>query len=37
MRLDDWMKLYKAYEGCRAAEKVICETLCRTEKSRGTE
>lgn len=37
MRLDDWMKLYKAYEGCRAAEQVICETLCKTEKDRGTE
>lgn len=38
MRLDDWMKMYKAYEGCRAAEKVICETLCKVEgKNRGTE
>lgn len=36
MRLDDWIKLYKAYEGCRAAEQVICETLCKTEKDRGT-
>lgn len=32
MRLDDWMKLYKAYEGYMAAGKIICDTLCRTEK-----
>ena len=37
MRLDDWMKLYKAFEGYMAAGKIICDTLCRTEKSRGTE
>lgn len=38
MRLDDWMKLYKAYEGYMAAEKVMCDTLCRTEeKDRGAE
>lgn len=37
MRLDDWMQLYKAYEGYMAAGKIICDTLCRTEKSRGTE
>lgn len=37
MCLDDWFELYRAYEGCRAAERVICENLCKTEKSRGTE
>lgn len=38
MPFQAWMKLYKAYEGYMAAEKVICDTLCRTEeKDRGAE
>lgn len=37
MRLDDWFELYKAYEGCRAAEKYIVDNYCKTEKERGTE